>query len=344
MSDLYVIDISALVHTAEHTPNFSERRYYDYPVGGIHFLMRYVSIAFARGDAVVLCFDSPTFRKDLFTGYKNGRLRNAPVIGQIETVYQGLSACGIRCEKHNGFEADDIVNWAVEQNLAQYEELIIVGNDYDLCHSIQQKVRFKTVHHKMNNIFRGNFEESIYQGKWIMFNTISAYKVFCGCTSDCIPVLSLQCGLHGYKLYNTFLDFIKKSGLPLTYANTASSKLVMLFITKSRLFTSEEQLEVVKRIKLVYPAACPEGVKITPTRFFEIDKDALMHFLTMYNDYDSIRCLGGKKVFLSEEDKQRIRDKGKSLRNGEYATDHDMEHRTIVASTTLKLDSFSREF
>lgn len=342
--DLSVIDVSALVHTAEHVDIYRERSYYGYPVGGIHFLMRQICTKVLLANDFVLCFDSPTFRKGLLSKYKSGREHSPAVISQLESLYEGLSSCGIRCEKFDGYEADDVVDWAVQQNLKDYSEILIVGNDYDLCHSVQSKVRFTTINRGMNNIFRGNFEHSIEKGRHVLFNTISAYKVMCGCHSDKIPAMKLANGMGGYRLYCAFVDWAKGSGIPLTYANTTDPRFLMLFAKNSGLFDDGDVEELLNRIKLVYPAACPDGVKIVPNSYYGLDKDKLCQFLTIYNDYDSIKCLGGKKAFLSEEAKQMLRDKGRSLTTGEFAADKNIEQRAGVSDTLMRLDAFSKEF
>ena len=59
MFNLKIIDVSAVVYKGTFAANYKDRNYYNYPVGGIHYLMRQVATALAIGDSVVLVFDSP---------------------------------------------------------------------------------------------------------------------------------------------------------------------------------------------------------------------------------------------------------------------------------------------
>ena len=344
MADLQIIDVPACVYTGCNTQNYRERQYYNYPIGGIHFLMRYLSTAIGEGDDFVLCFDSPNFRRELYPQYKSGRSHNPVVISQIETLYSGLSSCGIKCEKYDHFEADDIIDWAVSQNLPNYSDVIIIGNDYDLCHSVQSKVRFKTIRKDMNCIYRGNFENSIERGEHILFNTISAYKVFCGCTSDKIPSITLSNGFSGKRIYYAYVDFLKSLNVPLTYSLTSGFKPLLLFSKQSGLFNDAELEDLLRNITLVFPAECPPDVRILPNSSFGFSRDKLSYFLSMYNDYTSLSCIGGHKVYLTEEDKQALRDKSRALSSGEFAADRNLAHEPRLACKTLNLDAFEKEF
>lgn len=342
MTELHIFDVSALVHTGDKGRN---ETWYDLPVGGIKYLMRYVTTMIAVKEPVVLCFDSPSFRNELFDGYKGGRFKDQGVISQIETLYESLQSCGIRCEKYDGYEADDIIDWAVKQNVGNYYQTTIYGNDYDLCHNVQQRVMFKTVREDMNNIHVGNFETGIYKGERIKFNTISAYKVFCGCSSDKIPAMNLKCAINGKEIYAKYLKFLEENNVTCKYSVLTNPKLPILFAQYSGLFDTDEIEDVTKRVKLVYPAEMPAGVEIRPTLRKEIDLDKLAHFLSMYNDFESLRCIQMRKRDLDDNDKNILRQKAKALRTGEFAADRNIEPEfNRVKTTTLSLDAFTREY
>lgn len=344
MNTLYVIDVSAVVHTVAHVPTFSDRTFYNYPVGGIHYLMRYVSIAFSARDDVLLCFDSPCFRKDLFPEYKNGRSADQRVISQLETLYEGLMACGVPCAKQDGYEADDLIHWAVKQHYNSYAEIVIIGNDHDLCHEVQNKVRFKTIRLDQNNIYTGNFENSIISGVRIYFNTISAYKVFTGCPSDHIPSFKSEFGASGKELYDDFIDMLNSMNIRRTYANTTNPDLLRVYVKYSELLSDKDKIEMEKRIQLIYPAENTDNVQLPVASWSELDHYALFHFLTLYNDRDSLRCLGGSAAYLSEDEKQELREKARALVNGEYAADHDIDNAPKLKTTSLQLDAFTKDF
>ena len=340
---LKILDVSALVHTGASA--FGDRQFYGYPVGGIHYLMRYVSTALLYRDDLALCFDSPSFRLQLQGNYKSGRVHNAPVISQIETLYENLSACGIKCLKYDGYEADDIIYWISSAYCKVYDEIEIIGNDHDLCHSVRNGVSFKACRSGMNNVNCGNFETAIIQCVKIPFNTISAYKVFCGCPSDSIPAMSMLNGMSSAKVYAEYLKFLEENDVMHPYEYVTSKSLPTYFAEKSGLFTESEIKEVEKRVELVYPANKPDNIDLTKavTSVFDVDVNAIAHFLALYGDKDSLACFDTKPK-ITEYDKQIVRDKVKLLSSGSFAVDHSIEDVPRVDSSVLRLDSFSRDF
>ena len=67
---LVIIDASACVYTGMCSKRQKDKSYYGYPVGGLHYLFRYVTTALAQTSHVIVAFDSRSFRKDLLDGYK----------------------------------------------------------------------------------------------------------------------------------------------------------------------------------------------------------------------------------------------------------------------------------
>lgn len=344
MSDLCVMDVSALVHTGNTSKYYQDRMYYGYPVGGLHYLMKYVTMSLAKRDSVILCFDSQSFRVDLDPGYKAGRVKNASVISQIETAYEALSACGIRCEKYDGYEADDIIDWACQQYAGKYGSVDIVGNDIDLCHSVQNGVRFESIRSGENIVYYGNFEIALVPGERIRFNTISAYKTFVGCKSDHVLAMHLKSGIAGRRLYDEFLKFVDATYPNATYRLLTDWRLPVSFAVDSGLFDEEEKNEVYKRAKIIYPAPKPDGVEIKPTVWSDINIAKLAEFLVMYGDRDSLACVSERKPQITEEQKEEVRRKARELQTGEYAADNNTELSSRARTPVTSLTSFTREF
>lgn len=344
MSELRVFDVSPMVHVGSNGFNTS---YYGYPVGGIQYTLNFIALAVVEHGAVSLCFDSPSFRVKLGggSGYKSGREPNPAVFSQIETLYEELQACGIRCEKYTGYEADDIIEWVVAENYQKYGVTTIYTNDHDICHSIRPAVTLFNLHREGNNVDQYSFETGIERGKSIPYNTISAYKVFTGCKSDKIPPMKLQCGKSGEEVYRIWVEAVGKVAPLGNRACGPNPKMVELFCERSGLFSQEEMKEVKTRIKLVYPADKPNNVTITPTDWSEIDKDALVRVCTRYNAVKALSCMKVSRCQLSEQDKQMLREKGKTIVTGEYATDKNLPFNSLsVKTTVLNLQSFEKEF
>ena len=62
-SKLIIIDASACVYTGMYSKRHKDKSYYGYPVGGLHYLFRYVVTALAQTSHVIVAFDSRSFRK-----------------------------------------------------------------------------------------------------------------------------------------------------------------------------------------------------------------------------------------------------------------------------------------
>lgn len=347
MSSLYILDVSALIHTGQHYAQYGDCSYYGYPTAGIRYLNKYLCNALCRYDEVILAFDSPSFRNNLLDTYKSGRVKDQTVISQIETVYEMLSSCGLVCEKHDGYEADDIIEWAIADHCDNnsYYRLYIVGNDYDLCHSIRPNVEFMACSSNVNSVNRTNFRTAIVEGVEIEFNTISAYKVFCGCHSDKIPCLELENGYKGKKLYDEFVGMLKIVKASGWYA-TSCSKSLQFFAKNCGYFTESDMVELERRIKLVYPAEKPEGLLIKPNKLSNCNRSRLMHYFSMFGDVKALSCFKEKKVTLTDSDKDYLRERGKMLSSGIYAVDNNLspELDDAIKGSCLTLDAFEREF
>ena len=343
--NLYVIDASALVHTADSSKYYADRLYYGYPVGGIHFLMRKLCNILIMHDDFVLCFDSPSFRKSIFRGYKHGRQKNYRVISQLDTLYQQLNGCGIKCEKLDGYEADDLIFWATNSLCKQFVDVVILGNDYDLCHNVHENIRFQSIRSDVNNINASNFSLAIKKGETIPFNTISANKVFCGCTSDKIPAFTAECGKSGKVLYVDFITFCEKCGVIGKWDKTSASGLVSLWAKYAGYLTDADKVELEKRCKLVYPADMTAGYTFKPANYKNINLEKFSKVLTLFDVSDAFKSTMFSRVRLSEDDKQYVRGLAKAFNSGQFCGDNNMPFdKPRIYTSVLELDSFSRDF
>ena len=320
--------------------------WYNYPSGGIKYVLNRIAVAVASNDYVVPCFDSPSFRTQMFKDYKNGREKRPDIYSQIETLYEGLQSCGIKCEKYDGYEADDIIEWAVADNYEKYVRGIeIYGNDRDLCHSIRNNVIFRTTNSAMVDVTPTNFSKALYKGVEIPYNTISAYKVFCGCHSDGIPAIKIKKGIKGIELYRLWCKVCGGPGKLCNRGIGANPEAIRIFGKKSGIFTEEELEELEKRIKLIYPAVKPDGITIEPTRGSTVDKIKLGSFMNRYGAKDAVRCIGQPCEPLTDNEKQLLTDKAQALQSGAYAADKNLERRAkSIRSTCIDLDAFTRGF
>lgn len=343
MNELMIIDASALVHTGHKAPRYKDFTFYNYPVGGIRYLMTYVTEALVLRNTPVLCFDSPSFRNTLQEGYKSGRTKDYAVISQLETLYEELSRCGISCFKEKGFEADDIIDWVAQRFSNDFHATTIIGNDMDLAHSVTTKVRFQSIcSSNAVSVNASNFSTAVERGETVPFNTISAFKVFYGCKSDKIPAFKSSLYTSA-QLFEGYVNFLQEAGL-IGQNISSQRKWIEFYIVNIDLPANEvEQLQA--RIKLVYPADPPEDWNPTITLCNKINKDALASFLTKYNAIDSLKSLKLTKLPLSESSIEDLRNKARTLSTGAFAADRGIKKEfKPTASKMLDLDSFSRDF
>lgn len=342
MYELNVIDVSALVYTASTSEFYRNRNYYNFPVGGIHYLDRYLTTALVGKEDVILAFDGRNnFRHKVYSGYKAGRVPNRAVQMQLEVLYEELSQCGMACYKYDTFEGDDIVNWAVEQNADKYNGIVILGNDIDLTHNVRDGVRFKSIVEGVNSIYVGNFAESIKKGVRIPFNTVAVYKVFCGCDSDKIPAIRCNTGHTGKDLFSLYLKCLEVNKVPFCYENTTNKNLLLSIVTQLEFITPNEIEDIKRNIALVFPGECPEGELILGSGVGAVDRDSFSHFLSRYGDKDSTRCMQYYSMPTTEEDKKFLREKSYLLSSGAYAVDTNVKvHEDVASGECLFLKEF----
>ncbi|MBD3688699.1 DNA polymerase I [Nanchangia anserum] len=104
-------------------------------------LMRLVNDYEPGGVAVAFDTSTPTFRKELYPEYKDGR-RETPesLPGQIEIIQQALGLLGIRSLTKPGFEADDIVATLARHGEEDGRDVLIVSSDRDMYQLVTDQV------------------------------------------------------------------------------------------------------------------------------------------------------------------------------------------------------------
>lgn len=338
---LAVFDVSAYVHTGMNEDSYKNYKVSGFPVGGIKYFLKYLSLELSKNADVVCAFDSRSFRKDLDPTYKEGRVRNPAIHAQCNLLYNLLQKCGIACYKVDTFEADDIIYNAVKQNKHNYLAVDVFGVDYDLTHNVDEgKVRFRAVNSNVNSIDVSNFCFGIKQGVYIHFNTISAFKVLNGDNSDNISAFKSVKGYKGSELYSIYVKYLESQNpqLSSTYTSHADVFRAVLKALNEKL-TEEDYVDLETRIKKVYPAEMSET--FTPSNLANADKALLTELISAVDEYPALRSLRYSRGFVSESTRSLFYKLGKELETGEYAVDKSKEVVTsVVESTPL----FMREF
>ena len=341
MYRLTIIDTSALVHTAQYSSFFKDKSQYAFPVGGIQYLMRYVTSSLRGNDDVILVFDSKhNKRKEIMQDYKSNRVANKSVLMQLDTLYEELPYCGIRCYKEDGYEGDDLINWAVCQNIGNYNEIQIIGNDIDLTHNVQNGVFFKSIVDGVNDIYTSNFTTSLVKGEKIVFNTISIYKIFNGCHSDNVAPFVSENGYKGPMLYKTYLQILEMAGCGFTYALTANKDLFFTIIAQMPCLTEKDREILKQRANIIFPLENEKEISLVGSNMKDVVHTSFNNFLSMYGDFNSCRVMGYTMLQKTEEMQQHLKEKAYKLKSGEYAVDNNLRVNEAPTASTLLLKEF----
>lgn len=345
MGSLCVIDVSAVVYTGVNSPRYRDMTSFGYPTGGISFLMKQLLVPMYEADDIILCFDSPTFRKQKMPEYKSARAHSSVAISQIEILYEYLSLCGVACYKFDGYEADDIVEWAVDENWLKYDNIVIVGNDMDLCHSIRPNVIFRSCRSDMNLVKRSSFPYAIKKDVYIPYNMISAYKCLCGCPSDSVPVFRRDNGAAGKELYEDCVKTYEKYDLVNDWRKSANPNVLRVWADRVQQFTDSEMERFNERIEIIFPAGRPNNVELKPCSLFTIDQEKMSRMLTMFNVSDALH--GGQfwRVQLTESDKKVMYQLAEGIRSGTFNADKNLPlAMDRISSQPLPIDLFAKDF
>jgi DNA polymerase-1 len=133
---LLVIDGDSLAHRAYHALPKSIRRAEKRPgnalVGFSNFLMRLYEAE--RPRAVLVGWDTltaPTYRHELFEGYQAGRVFDEELLEQLDLLPDLVRAFGFVAAKEPGYEADDFLAAAVNQEEARGGTTLVTTSDRD---------------------------------------------------------------------------------------------------------------------------------------------------------------------------------------------------------------------
>jgi DNA polymerase-1 len=133
---LLVIDGDSLAHRAYHalpkTIRRAERRPGNALVGFSNMLLRLYDTEQPR--AVLVGWDTldvPTYRHELFAGYQAGREFDQELLEQLDLLPELVRAFGFAAAKGAGYEADDFLAAAVEQEEARGGTCLVATSDRD---------------------------------------------------------------------------------------------------------------------------------------------------------------------------------------------------------------------
>lgn len=332
---LSIFDVSPFIYSGMGMQDYKNAEVFNFPIGGILNLMKHISYRLYAYTDIVLCFDSKSFRKDLSKSYKSHRQKSPQVYAQLDLLYEILPKCGIVCLKKEGYEADDLIYNVVQENQSKYFEIEILGTDYDLTHNVAfPNVTFQGITRLVNSITPNNFSNGIVMGKTLYYNTISAYKVLCGDSSDTINAFkSTQGNLTGGFLYNKYAQLLEKNRvLPFV---ARERKLLEQFIRGlEKYLTNEDYTELYRNMDLVFPVKLDDDFS-EYTNLKGFDLKPLQRFLSTIDDTVSLKSINKGFIGRDEEIVKRLKITAKELLSGEYSVDHNRPFRDVGINTEV---------
>lgn len=252
MHKISIFDASPFVYAGDFANSASKLNGFRY--GGLRMLIDSVMYDALIGRNCIVCFDTYTGQSSVQRTYKKNRKSNTSIIAQADLAREWLEQLGIACVSEEFVEADDIICAAVEE-LEQNEDvyqITVYSDDLDLAHCVSGLTVLNPASSNGVQVTPNNFSQVCSDGKArVLYNTISAFKVFTGCKSDTIPPLP-----DGYAMYARFKDYwLEENALGPSEELKSPYYLARFLQDKLLDELSEEKLqEILDRISLIYPS------------------------------------------------------------------------------------------
>lgn len=323
MKRLVLIDANPFLHVGANAKHTSDKRVLKFPVGGIEYLMNYTIKQVMKQFDIILFFDSKTDRKEIMPEYKSNRIENPEVSIQRKSLLELLGRCGFQVEKHDGFESDDLIHWAVKQNYNNYDSIIIATNDADLSCNIDAvgRVQIKSPSTIAPDINRMNYTSAVNRDNAIQYNTITPYKVFYGDKSDNIKRFEAKTpNLNNGLLFTHFVDWMKKKGYPEDKFSEASL-MAMWAKENQETLVKEDIVELIRRMKIFYPKSCTLDLTYKPTA---LNMEMLQNLLSLFRLKESLEMLKLKMIPHDDNMKRYLFKMSSALSDGTYAIDENL--------------------
>ena len=342
MNKYHILDVYAYLNTVKAIPKFANLESRGVPVGGMHFLLRKITSELIVGNYIGLAFDGKSPSNPKLEGYKANRKKDPSIIVQANFLYDMLRKCGVPCYRGFG-EADDhiygLCEWAYP-NVGNLTPIFVNSADYDLCHNVDSAgVEFKTINSNSLNVNSATFHLIPFDKKHkepVIYNTISAYKVFCGDSSDSIKTFTSSNGVKGIDLYRGFKKMISDYGGAVGRV-TRDRSLLDSYI--EYVIKDPKDLAILKkRANAIFPkdlSAQVGGYEMRNSN--QIDLQVLANYCKAIKDFTSVSNLRKVGVYSDESPKygDEIYQLGLEYKSGVYHADNNLP----MAS----LDTFSEK-
>lgn len=340
-SNLIVFDVYPFLYIGEYVYKKYDRKVNGkMPCNGILHLLKRLSSELSIYNDIVLAFDSKSFRKNISPDYKANRKPNNTVKAQADLLYELLPKAGIACYRKDMFEADDLIYNIVNAQKDEYKNIQILGTDYDLTHNITSpNIEFKSISSQVQSVKASTFSHIMYDDVYLLYNTIAAYKVFCGDSSDGIKAFTTSDGKYkGKVLYNLYVKALQKQEL--SPEKTRSRAMLEYFInTTKKLYSVSDLAELNNRMDLVFPIVSNSEDWTLTSNIKTFNKKLYLELLRVFEDQVSGKSLDTRiyEVNINPELLNIVNAMGDRLLSGEYAADNSRALRTSPINIDMKM-------
>lgn len=189
---LLIIDGNAIIHRAYHAiPPLTSPK--GEPVQAVYGFMSTLLKTWTQFQPsyIAVCFDvaGGTFRDQIFTGYKEKRVRaDEDLYSQIPLVRDLVTACGLPIFDKTNYEADDVIGTLCAQAVKANDEVevIVLSGDMDLLQLVNDRVKVCLLRKGLteSRVFDRAAVQEVYG---FSADQVIDYKALRGDTSDNIP-------------------------------------------------------------------------------------------------------------------------------------------------------------
>lgn len=318
---LKIYDASWLIHYGSKSKKYKDFVFAGYPLGGIKFLVKHVAEEIYKNNDIIVCFDSQTDKKAILPGYKKGRPHESYIVSQSIFAFNMLSKSGISCFKLDNYEADDLIASVVSKYRNMYSDITIISNDRDLAHNVFNNVKVEACSLDGIDINPSNFVVAAAKQP-VEYNTISAYKVLTGDSSDKISSFRSESGMLGKDIYRQYLLFGKETLKPVEIRPFLfSRKDIFLFFLKNKMsFTKNDLDELEKRVQVIFPRETKNVPETSSERTIILKE--LAKLLSILQEDIQLKQLHLEKVRLTAEEFNSFKAGAKVLRDSTFAVDN----------------------
>lgn len=251
-------------------------------------------------DVVIICGEGASLnRKKDFADYKVHRTSDtiAPHFGQLNLLRSVISELGIPFISLNGYEADDMINFAVQDGYSLNDELVqdshyrVVTTDRDLLQLVSNRCEVQ-IYRSTSDTILYKSEEDVIKAFGVTSDRIADYKSLVGDSSDNIP------GLKGFgpkatlQFLEVYADYL--AGFEDDFSKIKSEKKKELL---------RQNADIVKMSKKLATLDKPEGLRISLTSAEESYPSIAIYdleFKTLQSQLE-ILCMNRKSVMIIGE-------------------------------------------